>query len=434
MTQLAAAELQVQLKQIQEAMAAGQVLQAELGSLRLLEQLPDCVPALVVVAQCAAARDDQQRAAAYWRRAWQARPLDEGLLYQLAITEAGVGNLIQADEALARHWQSQRKLSPENWLLWGHIKQRMGADAPALKAWFRAVEQAQRQGRWVNEASTPPELRPMVLSAMRQLSRGRAELFQASIEPVRRECGSASLARVERALANYLGQSRDGPSDSRQRPKFLYIPGLPDVPFHDPHLQPWAGRLEDAYQVIKDEALGLLSDRGVFESFLTFGPNTKVSDYVGGEGEKPSWDAFFFYRHGQRFDANHARCPQTSAVLEEVDLCRIKAQAPEVCFSLLAPGSHIKPHYGVTNSRLVMHLPLKVPADCALSIVDAGEHHWQEGRLMMFDDTYQHEAWNRSGETRLILLMDCWNPHLAAEERLAITRLVECISDFENSF
>lgn len=434
MGQQALAGLHTQLKQIHDAMAAGQVLQAEMSSLRLLDQLPECVPALAVVAQCATARDDHGRAASYWRRARLVLPLDEGLLYQLALTEASGGDLPRADEVFATQWRSCSRLGAESWLLWGHVKQRLGAHGLALKAWFRAVEQAQRQGRWVNEATTPSELRPMVLSAMRQLSTGRAELFHAAIEPVRRNCGASALVRVDRALLNYLGQSRDGPTDTRQRPKFLYIPGLPDAPYHDPGLQPWSRRLGDAYEVIRAEALSLLSDRGVFEPFLTFGTNTKVSDYVGGDGEKPSWDAYFFYRHGQRHDANHTRCPQTSAILDEIDLCRVKAQAPEVCFSLLAPGSHIKPHYGVTNSRLVMHLPLKVPPDCALNIIDAGEHHWQEGRLMMFDDTYQHEAWNRSGETRLILLMDCWNPHLTPEERLAVTRLVECISDFENVF
>ncbi len=50
---------------------------------------------------------------------------------------------------------------------------------------------------------------------------------------------------------------------------------------------------------------------------------------------------------------------------------------------------------------------------------------------MMFDDTYQHEAWNRSASTRMILLMDCWNPHLTDPERLAAKQLVETISDFQ---
>lgn len=410
------------------------MLQAELGCLKLIESTPDCLPALTVVAECASARDDHARAASYWAKARSLAPDDEWLLHQEALSLAKQGDLARADALFSEHWTRRGGLIPESWLLWGQLKHRLGQPQLALKAWFRAIGKAQRQGRWLDEATTAAPVRSMVLTAMEQLAAGKRELIRTALHPVRSEVGDAPLVRIDRAVANYLGIARDGPSDPRQQPKFLYIPGLPDAPYHDPHLQPWAGRLEEGYGAIRDEAIGLLSDQSQFESFLTFGRGAKVSDYVAGNGEKPSWDAFFFYRHGQRFDAHHDRCPQTSGVLESIDLCRIKAQAPEVCFSLLAPGSHIMPHHGVTNSRLVMHLPLKVPPECALNIVDAGAHHWREGRLMMFDDTYQHEAWNRSTETRLILLMDCWNPHLSPEERRAITCLVECLSDFENVF
>jgi aspartyl/asparaginyl beta-hydroxylase (cupin superfamily) len=90
------------------------------------------------------------------------------------------------------------------------------------------------------------------------------------------------------------------------------------------------------------------------------------------------------------------------------------------------------PHHGVTNTRLVFHLPLIVPERCALNIVDVGPHEWREGEPMMFDDTYQHEAHNDSGSTRVILLMDCWNPHLSPPERAAVKSLVEAIDELEN--
>lgn len=421
-----------ELDQLQAAMRSGQVLSAEVAALKLIERMPDCVPAMVIVAQCAERRGDFERAVRYWQLARAIQPNDENLLHQEAAACIACGNVVLADEMFTAHWDAHKQLTPENWLLWGHVQENRGQHEGALKRWFRAIDGAHQQGRWLSDASTAPGIRSIVLSAMRQLASGKQSILEAALEPVRQEVGRLALTRVDRAVANYLGVTRDAPTDARQRPKFLYIPGLTDGPYHSPHLQPWADQLEDAFEDIRHEALALLSDGGQFESFLTFGPNSKVSDYLGGDGEKPSWDAFFFYRHGLRYDANHVRCPQTSRLLDSIDLCRIRGQAPEVCFSLLAPGSHIKPHYGVTNSRLVMHLPLKVPQGCALNIIAAGEHHWQEGRLMMFDDTYQHEAWNRSTDTRVILLMDCWNPELSAEERMAVTALVECISDFEN--
>jgi aspartate beta-hydroxylase len=79
-----------------------------------------------------------------------------------------------------------------------------------------------------------------------------------------------------------------------------------------------------------------------------------------------------------------------------------------------------------------MHLPLIVPPDCALNIVGGASHHWKEGELMMFDDTFEHEAWNRSDQPRLIVLMDCWNPHLSGPEKMAVKQLVETLDALEN--
>ncbi|MEE7566058.1 aspartyl/asparaginyl beta-hydroxylase domain-containing protein, partial [Xanthomonas sp. Kuri4-3] len=109
-----------------------------------------------------------------------------------------------------------------------------------------------------------------------------------------------------------------------------------------------------------------------------------------------------------------------------------REHAPEICFSVLAPGTHILPHRGVTNTRLTVHLPLVVPGQCALRA--GGElHEWQEGHALVFDDSFEHEAWNRSTESRTILLMDTWNPHLDLPEREAIEHLVAGIGDFNRA-
>jgi aspartate beta-hydroxylase len=90
---------------------------------------------------------------------------------------------------------------------------------------------------------------------------------------------------------------------------------------------------------------------------------------------------------------------------------------------VFTPGTHLLPHRGVTNARLVAHLPLIVPEECALRV--GGElHHWQEGRVVVFDDTYEHEAWNRSTRNRVVMIFDIWNPYLTEVERLAIAELI----------
>jgi aspartate beta-hydroxylase len=284
-------ELSAQLARAQGLMASGQALQAEMTSLKLLERWPGCIPALAIVAECATLREDHGRAAEHWQRAWQADPSDQGLLFRRCVALVNQGDQAGAEAALLQHQRTAAVLAPECWLLLGHVKHQAGQGLLALKAFFHAIDGAQRQGRWLNEATTPPELLGMVLSAMQVLAPGKRDLLQACLAPVRSEVGSQALQRVDRAMANYLGQTRDGPTDPRQRPKFLYIPGLPDAPYHDPYLQPWAKQLAEAFPVMRQEALSLLNEQGVFESFLTFGPGAKRADYVSGDGAAPSWDA-----------------------------------------------------------------------------------------------------------------------------------------------
>ena len=238
---------------------------------------------------------------------------------------------------------------------------------------------------------------------------------------------------MDRALDGYLEFIEVAPPDPNQRPKFFFFPDLPPGPYHDPYLQPWAHRVTDAFAPVRAEALKVWNEDRELPPFLSLTPDAKLEDYLTSSSGKPSWEAFFFFRHGKRYDENHTRCPVTSSLLESIDLCRIEDQAPEICFSILTPGTKIMPHYGVTNTRLVMHFPLVVPPQCALNVLNHGAHDWKEGELMMFDDTYCHEAWNHSESPRIVLLMDCWNPHLTQPERLAVKLLNETISGFHAS-
>ena len=83
----------------------------------------------------------------------------------------------------------------------------------------------------------------------------------------------------------------------------------------------------------------------------------------------------------------------------------------------------------MTNLRLVAHLPLILPEHCALKVAGI-ERAWKLNEVLIFDDTYEHEAWNRSAQTRVILLMDTWHPDLTEAEQVALTELIENIGHF----
>ena len=134
------------------------------------------------------------------------------------------------------------------------------------------------------------------------------------------------------------------------------------------------------------------------------------------------WSAFHLWKEGEQFDEACARAPETAALVESLPMCRIEGKAPNVFFSILKAGSHIPPHTGVTNVRSVAHLPLIVPEKCAFRV--GGEtRSWAKGRAFVFDDTIEHEAWNRSERDRAVLIFDVWNPHLSDHEQAMICSL-----------
>ena len=144
----------------------------------------------------------------------------------------------------------------------------------------------------------------------------------------------------------------------------------------------------------------------------------------------PSWSAFYLIKGGETVDANAARCPATMAAMDEAPLCRIPGRTPSVLFSLLRPGAHIQPHHGFTNARFICHLPLVVPDACAMR-VGSETRAWREGEACVFDDSIEHEAWNRNADRlRVVLIFDVWRPELTATERTLVADLLQAVDRF----
>jgi len=300
----------------------------------------------------------------------------------------------------------------------------------ALLAYYRAIIESQRQGHWLSKATTPPALIERVAYAMRYVKAGRRRVFGQALEPVVARHGRQALARFDECLAIQVGERNLQPADPRQQPSILYFPGLPAAPYFNRSVFPWLGNLERETGAIRDELMAVMPRAERSERVFV----TDEAESLGLKGGEtaPSWNGFYFYRHGERRDENHALCPRTSAILETLPLVRIREHAPEVMFSVLTPGTHILPHRGVTNTRVVCHLPLIVPDDCAL-VVGGERHAWREGEAVAFDDTYEHEAWNRGNRTRVVLIVDVWNPHLSEAERDAVAVLVAALGDFNKA-
>jgi aspartyl/asparaginyl beta-hydroxylase (cupin superfamily) len=113
-------------------------------------------------------------------------------------------------------------------------------------------------------------------------------------------------------------------------------------------------------------------------------------------------------------------------VMAKTPLATVTNRSPSVLFSLLRPGARIPPHTGLVNTRLICHLPLIVPPDCGFRVGNDTRTP-VEGKAWVFDDTIEHEAWNRSGQTRVILLFETWRPELSVEERAFVGAMFSAI-------
>ena len=413
------------------AATQGRIADAETAYRRVLDVDAASVEALNFLAMCRLAQQQPVQAVELLERARAAAPHDAETYKSLGVAYRAGGDAQRSAQALGE----AVRLDPDYYVARLHLGvtlEALGLADEAVAHYFRAVRQAQAQGRWLNEATTPPGLRPIVLAAMRSVDHGRHRLFDRSLAPLRARYGATALTRVEAALAIYLGDIAPNYPDARQRPLFLFFPGIASQPYYDRAQFPWLAALERETDAIRSELLNMLAAEHGFEPFLRFDSAAKVEDYLRGTGGQQAWQGFFFYRHGERRDDNAARCPHTASVLDTLPIVRIREHAPEVQFSVLTPGAHILPHRGVTNTRLVTHLPLVVPPDCALR-VGGVDHAWQEGRCVVFDDTYEHEAWNRSDRTRVVLILDTWHPDLTDVERAAVSDLVEAIGAFNSA-
>lgn len=411
----------------------GRLDEAEKLFASLLADDPAQPEALAFVLRRAMARGDHASVVGVIERADAAGMRDAALFRVSGQAHLLLGHRAAALSALERSLH----IDPGQFTLrlkLGELHEAAGDGRRALAAYFRAVKDAQQQGRWLNDATTEPPLRDPVRHAMAFIDDGRGRLFREALEPFRRRHGAAAIERIDRCLEEYL-RGMPGPFDHpSQHPTFLHVPGLSAAGFYPRELFAWMDELEANAAAIREEALAVLAGgEALLEPFLGDAADGAPAGQLRNDQQgRPVWDAFFFYRHGRRYDENHARCPVTSALLEKLPLVRIREQAPEVLFSVLTPGSHILPHTGVTNARLVSHLGLIVPPGCAIR-VGAETRSWQEGRGFVFDDTHEHEAWNHDASTRLVLLVDIWNPYLTAIEREAFTALVEAIGDFNRA-
>jgi aspartate beta-hydroxylase len=394
---------------------------------QLLALAPNHTSALNFVAVAALQGGDVRQAIAMLQLAVTADAADAGLHKNLGLAYRAAGS---AEEAL-RCFREASRLKPDfvvALLNEGALLVELRHGDEALAAYMRAFNAADRSGLFLHAAAMPAGVQVLVEKAMSVLTAARETALRAALAPVAAQYGEAALARVWQCLNAYLHRRPPIATAPMQRPTMMGFP-IPGRAWFERRDFPWLADIEARTGEIRDELVEVLKSDVGFRPFVEMPVDHPGAVYWQGVNHSPSWNAFFFYRDGQPNEDNRRRCPRTAEALDTLPLIRIGEHSPESLYSVLTPGAHIPPHTGVINCRLVVHLPLIVPPACGIR-VGTETRGWEEGKCIVFDDTFEHEAWNRSDRTRVVLIFDIWNPSLTEAERAGMRRAVEALGDF----
>ena len=361
----------------------------------------------------AAAAGDLARAADLLAAAAEQDSANPALWLKLASLQRACGRarqaLTSAERALA--------LAPLDFtalLLRASLLERL-ADANADAAYANALARRPTD-------SLPPQLAQIVAHAEQRVAdwQDRRETRMAVDAATALAAASdEERVRIARFQTNILRRTRPFHSE----PTDFHFSGLTCREFHPRRLFPWIADLEAATEAIADELAAVMAaERAELVPYIQYEAHAPLAQWQP-LNHNHDWTAIHLLRNGERVEANARHAPRTLALLDRVAQPRIAGASPNAMFSLLAPHTAIPPHVGISNARLVCHLPLIVPRGCWFR-VGAETREWCRGEAFVFDDTIEHEAANPSDELRVVFIFDLWHPDLSAIERDAVTAIV----------
>lgn len=360
-------------------------------------------------------RGDAESAAVEFTKLYDAGVADVSIHYAMALALQQLGKhdeaLKFADQAILKEPASLPLLIFKADLLYAN-QDKSGASAYYLAA----VKLAERDIGLATSAALKSEI-ARAKSMCDTISAALAQEINARLSAI------PVSDRLLESLDILFGRAAPYP----QAPRFFHFPGLIAQPFFDTAAFDWVTALEQSTDAIAAELALLLRDHHAFKPYLASSaarpPLTQRTQNAQNPMlDNPDWSAFYLWKNGVLQDENARRCPATVAAMANVPFTQLPNRSPTVLFSMLRPGAHIPAHNGLINTRLIVHLPLIVPGQCRFRV---GNHtrEWQRGKVWLFDDTIEHEAWNDSDQTRVILIFEVDRPDMTAEELAGVREI-----------
>jgi len=386
---------------------------------------PGHAPTLSVLSRMAIAGGQLDRAEELLRQALTPVPDDADLRMNLGAVLHAAGK----SEAAVLEFETACRLNPGQDAAWLYLGASRLAAGDQLGA-VRAFQVALMVNPDLEQVARTPQhpAHALAISAV-QATQAQYKLLQNELMlQLRARFGTPTMSRVVRCLAIQHGQDSAPWGHPLQQPQMLYVPDVSPRAWFEREEFDWVERVEAATDAVREEVLALREAGQGFTPYVAHGEAApEPMTHLAGSYD---WHAFHLYASGDRKDENCARCPRTTELVEGLPLVKCQGTSPEAFFSLLKSGAHIMPHFGVANTKVAVHLPLVIPAgDCAIRVGEE-TRHWTEGRCLIFDDSFEHEAWNRTDELRIVFIFEVWNPDLTPDERTAIELLCAVAADW----
>ncbi len=364
--------------------------------------------------QALAARD-VARAAELLRQVASASPPEDFPWMALANAELALGQADAAEVAIDRQLVRDKR-DVGALLLKGLLRERAG-DARAATSFYRTA-----QAQMAFDGHVPPELAQLEAHAKDFLARASNDFTGHLLD----ELGDNLSPAMREAVDLLTGKRRI----DLQQPTMFYYPGLPQRRFYDPAQFPWLEAMLAHVPAMQEELAAVMAagDTG-FDPYVRHNPDRPAP--ANHLLERKDWSAFYFWRDGAVVEDNAARCPATMAALALAPLPQIPGRSPNAHWSSLLPGTHIKPHCGMLNTRLICHIPVLTAPNCWLR-VGSETRGWEPGVPLVFDDSIEHEAKNDGPQRRVVLLFEIWRPEVPDEDRAAITRIFQAIGSYSS--
>jgi aspartyl/asparaginyl beta-hydroxylase (cupin superfamily)/Flp pilus assembly protein TadD len=399
-----------------QAMAAGRRDEAARLWGQVLTIAPQHPYALLHSGQFVLQNGDARGALEYFTKAQAAAPNDPVIALNMAFAHRTLGAAKAEYDALEQALAIDPYFFPAL-LSKAALLARTGKSRAAARVYKDALTIAPQ------DSELTPELRRAVergREAVRENAQSLDAFLASRLGPVRERHKDASFERFNECQDIATGAKKH----YRAEPTMLAFPRLPAIQYYDNADFPWLRDVEAAHRDIRQELLDLLAQERQegFGPYVQRPPGEPINQW-GELNYSPRWSAFFLWQDGKQIDEHCRRCPRTTEVTETAPLMRIPGFAPAVFFSTLDPHTRIPAHTGVTNARLIVHLPLILPGQCHFRVGNE-TREWQDGKAWIFDDSIEHEAWNDSDKLRVILIFDIWNPLLSVAERELVSALL----------